>query len=87
MPAAATVVVGRALVAEAAGDPAGAARLLGVSEAVRGRPDLGDAWGRMLRARLTAALGPTALEEAVAAGAAVGRAAGLAELGPQTRRR
>ncbi|SDG31936.1 BTAD domain-containing putative transcriptional regulator [Klenkia brasiliensis] len=87
MPAAATVVVGRALVAEAAGDPAGAARLLGMSEAVRGRPDLGDAFARGLRARLTAALGSAALEGAVAAGAAVGRAAALAELGPQTRRR
>lgn len=87
MPAAASVVVGRAVVAGAAGDPAGAARLLGSAEAVRGRPDWGDPLVRLLRTRLTAALGATGLDEAVAAGAAVGRPAALAELGLPARQR
>lgn len=87
MPALAVVVVGRAVVALVAGDAAGSARLLGLSEAVRGRADLGDPVVRRVRARLTAALGAAALEEAVAAGTAVGRAAALAELGVQTLRR
>ncbi len=81
MPALAVVVVGRAVLAEGSGDPVGAARLLGLSAAVRGRADLGDPVVRRLRARLTAALGATGLQEAEAAGAAVDRPAALAELG------
>ncbi|SSC25342.1 Transcriptional activator with OmpR/PhoB-type DNA-binding domain and NB-ARC domain [Klenkia terrae] len=83
MPVLAVVLVGRAVLAEAAGDPAGSARMLGLAEAVRGRADRGDPLATGLRARLVAALGPAAVDEAVAAGVAVGRVAALAEVGAE----
>jgi len=81
MPVLAIVQVGRAVLAHAAGDALGAARLLGLAEAVRGRVDLGDPVLVRLRARLDAELGAAAVDAAVAAGAAVGRAAALVEVG------
>ncbi|MFC7572952.1 ATP-binding protein [Klenkia terrae] len=83
MPVLAVVLVGRAVLAEAAGDPGGSARMLGLAEAVRGRPDRGDPLATGLRARLVAALGPAAVDAAVAAGVAVGRVAALAEVGAE----
>ncbi|WP_082523258.1 BTAD domain-containing putative transcriptional regulator [Geodermatophilus sp. Leaf369] len=81
IPVLATVLVGRAVVAEAAGEPAASARLLGLAEAVRGRADRGDPAAAALRVRLATALGAATAGAGEAAGVAVGRAAALDEVG------
>ncbi|SDP16967.1 Predicted ATPase [Klenkia soli] len=83
MPVLAIVQVGRAVLAHAAGDASGSARLLGLAEAVRGRADLGDPVVARLRAQLVEELGAAAVDEAAAAGLALGRAAALAEVGAE----
>ncbi|HEV2782649.1 MAG TPA: BTAD domain-containing putative transcriptional regulator [Actinophytocola sp.] len=62
------------------GDPAGAARLIGIGTALRGTPDLGDAELTELIATLRAELGEPAYDAAYRAGAALSRDDALAEL-------
>ncbi|PWW65872.1 BTAD domain-containing putative transcriptional regulator [Actinokineospora spheciospongiae] len=80
MPVVSAVAETAAMAWLAAGDPAGAAHLLGLSTAIRGAPDLGNPELTSLRAAIDERIGARAGEAAHAAAAALDRATALKSL-------
>jgi predicted ATPase/DNA-binding SARP family transcriptional activator len=78
MPIVSSVAVASACLAHATGDPVLAARRLGASDGIRGRADLSNRDGRLLREALRAELGDAGFEAEHVAAAALDRAAAFA---------
>lgn len=80
LPVTAAVAEATARALMCAGDPAAAARLLGISVAIRGTPDLGNVELSTLESQIDARIGARARSAAVGGGRALDRVAAVAEL-------